>query len=46
MIQPLCALKVLNNAPEGMCEDDRSWANESCDRLRELIDDAFPLAEC
>lgn len=46
MIQPLCALKVLNDIPEGMCVEDRSWAKESCDRLRELIDDAFPLAEC
>jgi hypothetical protein len=46
MIQPLCALKALKDAPEDMSADDRSLVKESCDRLRELIDDAFPLAEC
>ena len=45
MIRPLCALKALNDAPKGMGAKNRPRLKGSCDRLRELIDDAFPLTE-
>ena len=43
MIQPLCPKKYMNEAPEGM--DGGAWLRmrESCEELRELLDEEFPM---
>ena len=43
MIQPLCSKKYLHAPPEGM--DGRAWLRmrESCEDLRELMGEGFPM---
>ena len=43
MLQPLCSKKYLSEAPEGMDRRARLRMKESCEELRELIDEELPM---